>query len=407
MIRTALKFGGFALVCLAVTVYLAFTIGNIQITDPLGRDYYTLTARFDDVTGLAVDDNVKVAGVVVGKVTGVKVDRGRASVTFQVENRYKLPSNSTASIRWRNLIGQRYLYVNAPSHPAATTLRDGDTFDKACDTTTTERCTTSVVDLGELFNRLGPVVAALDSSKVNDFLDTVSQALNGNEDKLSASIDDLAVLAKSLATRDQTIGHLVDNLNTVAGTIADRDQQIRIMLDNLVLISQTFSDNTQTIDAALHEFATFSSNLHQVLDGNREALDNIIDNLDTLLTETVAPKLGTLDSALRQLDVTAISVFDSSNLGEWLNQSILCAAFQPPTPGVGSVNEALVGSNCTGIPPLGGNLAGGSASARTPSGAAPAGASAVPAAGTSIGSQAGSNDAGVAALTRLLQGVAS
>ena len=402
MIRTALKFGVFALICLAVTVYLAFTIGNIQITDPLGRDYYTLTAHFDDVTGLAADDNVKVAGVVVGKVTGVKVEHGRATVTFQVEKRYKLPSNSTASIRWRNLIGQRYLYINAPSHPAATTLRNGDTFEKACDTTTTERCTTSVVDLGELFNRLGPVVAALDSSKVNDFLDTVSQALNGNEDKLSASIDDLAVLAKSLATRDQTIGHLVDNLNTVAGTIASRDQQIRIMLDNLVLISQTFSDNTQTIDTALQEFATFSSNLHAVLDGNRDALDNIINNLDTLLTQTVAPELGTIDSALRQLDVTAISVFDSSNLGEWLNQSILCAALQPPTPGVGSISEALVGSNCTGIPPLGGNLAGGTASAN-----APASGAAVPAKGSSVGAQAGSTEAGIAALTRLLQGVAS
>ena len=407
MIRTAIKFGVFVLVCLAVTTYLAFTIGNIQITDPLGRDYYTLSAHFDDVTGLAVDDNVKIAGVVVGKVTGVKVEHGRATVTFRVEKRYKVPANSTASIRWRNLIGQRYLYLNAPAHPSADTLRGGDVFDKACDTTTTERCTTSVVDLGELFNRLGPVVAALDSSKVNDFLDTVSQALNGNEDKLSASIDDLAVLAKSLATRDQTIGHLVDNLNTVAGTIANRDQQIRIMLDNLVLIAQTFSDNTQTIDAALREFATFSTNLHSVLDGNRTALDDIINNLDTVLTQTVAPELGTIDAALRQLDVTAKSVFDSSNLGEWLNQSILCASVNPPGGTVGGINQSLTGSNCSGVPPIGGNIGGGSASANAPASGASASAPALPTAGSSIGAQAGSNDAGVDVLTRLLRGAAS
>ena len=406
MIRTALKFGVFVVVCLMVTIYLAFTIGNIKINDPLNRDYYTLTATFDDVTGLSPDDNVKVAGVVVGKVTGVKVDHGRARVTFQVQNRYKVPSNSTAAIRWRNLIGQRYLYLNVPAKPASDTLRGGDSFDKACDTSVTERCTTSVVDLGELFNRLGPIVAAVDPRQVNDFLDTVSQALNGNEDKLSQSIDDLAVLAKALAQRDATIGRLVENLNTVAGTVADRDQQIRIMLDNLVLISQTFSDNTQTIDAALQEFARFSTNLSSVLDGNRGALDNIINNLDTLMTETIGPKLGTIDSALRELDVTAKSIFKSSDLGEWLNQSILCAAVGPPGP-LGAITGIPANSNCLGLSDIQllRNATTG-ASASTPAAAAPGAAPVTPNGSASIGTQAGTRDAGVTTLMNLLRGAA-
>ena len=72
MIRDALKFGTFVLVCLGFLGWLAFTIGNIDLDDPLGRDDYTLTATFDDVTGLLIDDNVKVAGVVVGKVTDIE-----------------------------------------------------------------------------------------------------------------------------------------------------------------------------------------------------------------------------------------------------------------------------------------------------------------------------------------------
>jgi hypothetical protein len=50
MMRTAIKFGGFVLICLTFTMYLAFTIGNVSVTDPLARDYYTLNANFDDVT---------------------------------------------------------------------------------------------------------------------------------------------------------------------------------------------------------------------------------------------------------------------------------------------------------------------------------------------------------------------
>ena len=71
MIRIALKFGAFVLVCLFFTLYLAFTIGNLDARDPLGRNTYKVTASFDDVTGLLPNDNVKVAGVVVGKVTKV------------------------------------------------------------------------------------------------------------------------------------------------------------------------------------------------------------------------------------------------------------------------------------------------------------------------------------------------
>jgi phospholipid/cholesterol/gamma-HCH transport system substrate-binding protein len=325
VIRTAIKFGAFVTVCLFFTVYLAFTIGNVSLTDPLARDYNSYRATFDDVTGLLPNDNVKVAGVVVGKVQKISVVDGRARVTFTVKKGLTLGPNTTASIRWRNLIGQRYVYVAPDPNPhPVTKLVDGDI-----------KTTTSSVDLGELFNRLGPIVTSLDSKQINDFLDTVSQALDGNQDKVGKAIDDLAVLAKGLATRDSSLTRLVDNLNTVAGTIANRDQQIRVMLDNLVLISSTFSANTQTLDTALQEFGTFSTNLQTILSNNGVEIDRIINNLDLLTTEVVAPNLAELDHALKGIDEAAKHIFLSARLGEWLNEAILCAGSGPPPAGGG------------------------------------------------------------------------
>jgi phospholipid/cholesterol/gamma-HCH transport system substrate-binding protein len=388
--RTAIKFGIFVVVCLFFTAYLAFTIGNIDIDDPLGRNYYSVSATFDDVTGLLPLDNVKVAGVVVGKVRSIKVEQGRARVTFDIQDDYKVPSDSSVQIRWRNLIGQRYLYINPGT--STTALQAGAKITDPCTGSRTTSCTTSVVDLGELFNRLGPIVQNIDPKQVNDFMETVSQALDGNTDKLSKAIDDLAVLAKALGDRDQTIGRLVQNLNTVAGTVASRDQQIRLMLDNLVLISQTFSANTQTLDAALNETGRFSTNLRSVLDGNAAELDRIISNLAIVSTETVAPKLQTLSSALAGLDVTASRIFGSSNLGEWLNQDILCAGVGPPTAG-------LPGT-CTGLGPILGGP--GSPGLPTSAPAADTGAAGPP---TTIGSSAPSNAAGASALQQLLKGL--
>ena len=320
MIRTAIKFGAFVVVCLMFTVYLAFTIGNISLTDPLARDFNTYHATFDDVTGLLPDDNVKIAGVVVGKVDSIKVVEGRAQVKFTVRKSVTLGPDTSASIRWRNLIGQRYVYVTPDPNPhPVTKLVDGEI-----------KSTTSTVDLGELFNRLGPIVTTFDSKQINDFLDTVNQALDGNQDKIGKAIDDLATLTKGLATRDQSLSRLVDNLNTVAGTIANRDQQIRVMLDNLVLISSTFSANTQTLDTALQEFGTFSTNLQTILSNNGAEIDRLIDNLDVLASEVVSPKLGELDHALKGIDEASKHIFFSARLGEWLNEAILCAGPTPP-----------------------------------------------------------------------------
>jgi phospholipid/cholesterol/gamma-HCH transport system substrate-binding protein len=363
VIRTAIKFGLFVVVCLFFTGYLAFTIGNRTFSDPLERDNYKVAATFDDVSGLLPDDNVKVAGVVVGKVTGIKVVDGRARVSLQIKKQYKLPSDSTASIRWRNLIGQRYVYL-IPGK-AATVLSSGDEITK----------TTKVIDLGELFNRLGPIVATIDPKQVNDFLDTVSQALDGNTDKVGKSIDDLAVLAKSLSARDATIGRLVENLNTVAGTLANRDQQIRVMLDNLVLISQTFSDNTQVLDTALQQFGSFSADLNGILTNNATEIDRIITDVHAISVDVVAPKLATLDHALKAIDLTAKKIFSAGRLGEWLNESILCAATGPPPGGAGCATPIVTS---------------------TPDGTGPQPAS--------IGSGAGTFQSGVSALRQLAGG---
>jgi phospholipid/cholesterol/gamma-HCH transport system substrate-binding protein len=349
VIRTALKFGAFVVVCLTFTLWLAFTIGNISTSDPLGRDNYRLTAAFDDVTGLLVNDNVKIAGVVVGKVTGIGVEGERAVVEFQVDDDIDLPTDTRAVIRWRNLIGQRYLYLE-PGDETTTKLTDGDEVAE----------TESVVDLGKLFNELGPIVAAIDPAKVNEFLDSVTRALDGREDDVSKVLDDLAVLAEGLGERDDAIARLVTNLDTVTGTIASRDAQIATMLDNLVLISRTFSANTTLLDSAITELGAFSEDLGFVLDDNRVEIDRLLSNLADV-TDVVGGRLEALDVALANIDDAARQIFISGNKGEFLTQEILCAGVEPPDPAVcdvlavkGAGAPAAAGSSAEPTGPLSG-----------------------------------------------------
>ena len=316
----------FIVVCATFTVYLAFTIGNIRPSHLsfFHRDY-TLTANFDDVTGLNAGDSVKVAGVVVGKVASLGVvngannGRGRARVSFSVHKSVRLPRNTEASIRWRNLLGQRYLYLNPPdaAHADPTVLRPGDHITN----------TVSVVDIGELFNRLGPIITVLDPTQINQFVDAVSGALSGNEQNLSQALDNLATVTASLASHDDEIGRLVGNVNTVAATVSDRDQQITTVLNNLVAISSTFSANTKIVDDAVTNLGTVSTNLDRLLSNNRTQIDQILANLNTVLGVVVG-KLPTINAVLAGFPNASRALLALGNVGQFLALTAPCISVQ-------------------------------------------------------------------------------
>jgi len=328
---TGAKLAIFVGVCVTFTVYLAFTIGNIRPSHLwfLHKDY-SLTANFDDVTGLNNGDSVKVAGVIVGKVDSIKVvdgpdtGSGRAQVRFSVYKSVRLPANTSASIRWRNLLGQRYLYLNppAPGDAVPTVLRNGDHIAD----------TTSVVDIGELFNELGPIITALNPDEVNQFIDAISGALLGNEQNLDQTLDNLATVTASVASHDAEIGRLVGNVNTVAATVSSRDQEITTVLDNLVAISQTFSSNTQIVDDAVTNLSEVSTNLNRLLNDNQTQISQILTNLGAVLN-VVVDRLPTINAVLSEFPNAAQSLLALGDVGQFLSLTAPCLSVEV-APGV-------------------------------------------------------------------------
>jgi phospholipid/cholesterol/gamma-HCH transport system substrate-binding protein len=101
----AVKLLIFILVTTVATGFLAVTIGNLSFS--ASKQY---KAVFTDATGVVKGDDIRVAGVKVGSVEDVDVtDRTRALVTFKVEEDQKLTDSTFAAIRYRNLVGQRYI----------------------------------------------------------------------------------------------------------------------------------------------------------------------------------------------------------------------------------------------------------------------------------------------------------
>jgi phospholipid/cholesterol/gamma-HCH transport system substrate-binding protein len=116
--------GLFVLMGLGAILVLALKVGNLGGTNL--SNGYSVTAGFSNVGGLKVRAPVKSAGVVVGRVTGIRFDGDKyeARVTFKLDGQYTFSKDTSASIMTSGLLGEQYLALETGGDSVA--LKEGD-----------------------------------------------------------------------------------------------------------------------------------------------------------------------------------------------------------------------------------------------------------------------------------------
>lgn len=107
--KTELIVGIFVIVGIVAFVYLSVTLGDIEL---FGDNNYNVFASFDSVTGLKVGAKVEIAGVEVGKVSGIELDVDQAVVKMDILKEVKISDDSVASIRTQGIIGDKYIKLS-------------------------------------------------------------------------------------------------------------------------------------------------------------------------------------------------------------------------------------------------------------------------------------------------------
>jgi phospholipid/cholesterol/gamma-HCH transport system substrate-binding protein len=314
MTAKLVRLGVFATVTIALAVYIGAQIANVNV-----QGTYPLRATFTDVTGLGSGDPVRLAGVPVGKVTSVMLVGGRAQVGFQVGTNAHVPVDTTVAVRWRNLIGQRYL-----------SLVPGQSTKMLAPNSQITR-TTSVIDLGAFVNELGPLAAELNPQELNQIFTALSQALDGNQQNVISLVGNLNSVLSTLAGRNATLSQLLTDYKTITGTLATRDQQIETMVNNLVLLSQSFNDNTGLVDNALTQLSGLSTGLNQLLTVSGTQLQGVVGNL-AVLTGVLHARIADLEATLHSLPTALQALFSTTARGSYLSIDLVCLSFSPNCP---------------------------------------------------------------------------
>ena len=267
-----IKVSIFALAMLLVVAGLVVVFGDFRF----GPES-TYHATFSNVSRLKSGQKVRIAGVPVGAVSGVKLNRDNTiDVTFGIDRRYTLYSSTRAVVRYENLVGDRYLEVTSGPGELRR-LPPGGTIDS--------QHTQPALDLDALLGGLRPVLKGLDADKVNTISSAVIQLLQGQGGALANVLSDTSAFSSALGQRDQLIGDVINNLNTVLGTVDQKSAQFSASVDQLQQLLTGLAKNKDSIAGAIPPLASTTTDLTELLQNSRRPLQGILENTRPLATE--------------------------------------------------------------------------------------------------------------------------
>lgn len=295
----------FIVVTSLATTVLIVTIGNIGFGD--SRAY---KAEFTDATGVTKGDDIRVAGVRVGTVSDVEIiDRTRALVTFSVDEDTSVNGGTNASIRYRNLVGQRYISL---------TQEVGDTQRLPAGTTIPVSRTRPALDLTVLFNGFKPLFQALSPEDVNKLSYELIQVFQGEGGTLEGLLAHTASVTSTLADRDEVIGDLIDNLSLVLDHVADRDEQLTRLIQSFrTLVGGLKKDRFAILDS-LEDVSALSVETASLIDGIREPFVKDIKELRAV-AGNIDKNKAELDRALQVLPIKLDKIGRTAIYGSFFN----------------------------------------------------------------------------------------
>ena len=295
----------FIVVTTLATGLLTVTIGNISFRD--SRDF---KAVFEDVTGVVKGDDVRIAGVRVGTVSGTEIiEQDKALVTFSLAKTAPMTDTTNVQIRYRTLVGQRYLALTQGSQPGQP-LEAGATVPLSR--------TSPALDLTVLFNGFKPLFAALNPQDINKLSMEVIQVLQGEGGTVESLLRNTAGITNELASRDQLIGDLIANLNETLTTIGTRDEELDNLLTRLRQLVVGLNSDKSAILGSLDSISNLTDETADLVTGIRQPLINDVKQLRGLAS-TLQANAGEIDRTLEIMPIKLRKIGRTAIYGSFFN----------------------------------------------------------------------------------------
>jgi phospholipid/cholesterol/gamma-HCH transport system substrate-binding protein len=304
--KTLLKVGIFGVVMILLTASLFAIFGQYRS----GSDN-SYSALFADASSLKSGDSVRVAGVRVGTVQDVALQPdNKVVVDFDADKRIALTTGTKATVRYLNLVGDRYLeLVDAPGSAKIQPPGSQIPLDR----------TEPALDLDLLLGGLKPVVQGLNPNDVNALTNSLIQILQGQDGNIDSLFSKTQSFTTALADNGQNVQQVIDNLNTVIATISKDGDKFSGAVDKLEKLVTGLANDKDPIGQSITALDNGTASLTDLLGQARAPLNGTIDQLSRL-----APLLDQdkelLDISIQKAPANYRKVVRLGSYGSWINQ---------------------------------------------------------------------------------------
>ncbi|MGN6475366.1 MAG: MCE family protein [Mycobacteriales bacterium] len=308
--RSPLPIGIAGVLTILLLLVLAFEVGNL----PFINSGHTVYAEFTDAATLQKGANVRISGVLVGKVTSVKLDYlpGQGNVVrvgMRVSGGPHIGTDTTANIKIETLLGQVYVALNPT--PSGNLANNTIPVDR----------TTTPTSITQAFIGLGQRAGQIDVKQLAKSFQVLADTFRNTPGEVHASLVGLEKVSSAIASRNNQLTSLLGKANDVTTTIASHDAEIQKLIDDSSLILQTISQQRAVVHQLLVSTAQLAQQLTGLVAENRKVIGPALAELRKTLVILRANQRG-LDQTLHLAAPFVRDFTDTLGNGRWFETTL-------------------------------------------------------------------------------------
>jgi phospholipid/cholesterol/gamma-HCH transport system substrate-binding protein len=296
--------GSIGLLLIAAGVAGAFSINKL----PQLRGVYEISAELQDAAGLQSGNEVRAAGVRIGRVTGIELTPTSARIDMEIEDHVKIPVETRVEIKLKTLLGQKFVDLQLPRTyvEAASRGRDPDVTTEGylADGAVIPRSQTSVpYEIYQAANAGTEILSKIDKHALRRLLVVTGNVVGASKDELRAALTGIDRAGTVLRRNGESISVLLRNANRLSGVLARNDRNLDGIFRRASEVLGTLADKRARISSLLGATNSLTRDLGLLIRGARGSLRTGSADLASVLT-AVEKELGSLDAALAELPVS-------------------------------------------------------------------------------------------------------
>ena len=317
--------GAISLAVIVAMITVAFKAGDLPVIGG-GPTYY---AAFSEAGGLKPNDEVRIAGVRVGKVNTIELDGDQVKVGFQVDTDSRFGTETGAEIKVKTILGSMYV--------ALVPAGEGQLEEES---TIPVSRTASPYNVVDVFEGLAERSGKIKVGQLSEALDTMANLTRNTPEEFQAALRGVSALSRNVAAKDAELNELLGNLRKVSEVLGERkDDIITLMRDSDVLFRALVA-RREAVHRLLVSTSQLSKQLTAIVRENRADLKPALDNLEGVV-DLLNANRENLDQSLRLMAPFYRVFANTLGNGPWFDTII--ANFPPPPQGTGNGPDIDIG----------------------------------------------------------------